>query len=314
MTTLDELVAETGWVIADGATGTNYFKLGLETGYPPELWNIERPDDVAGLHSAFIKAGSQLVLTNSFGGTHHRLRLHGAQDRVTELNLAAARIARKAADAAGAPVMVAGSIGPTGELFAPMGALDYADARAAFTEQALALAEGGADLLWVETMSSLEEVSAAIDAAKRTGLPVAACMTFDTAARSMMGVMPADFAGKAAEYGADLVGANRWRYSLSRHARVDGRLCLLRAGCRYHGHRRMLWHHAGPHRCDGGGAAIDTKAALLSRGRRSCSRQTVEGRACRAGRHSSPPQTRPPSPSRLRLSSSPPAGGDKPVA
>ncbi|MEC7651106.1 MAG: homocysteine S-methyltransferase family protein, partial [Pseudomonadota bacterium] len=94
MTTLDELVAEKGWVIADGATGTNYFKLGLETGYPPELWNIERPDDVAGLHSAFIESGSQLVLTNSFGGTHHRLRLHGAQDRVTELNLAAARLAR----------------------------------------------------------------------------------------------------------------------------------------------------------------------------------------------------------------------------
>ncbi|MED5313708.1 MAG: betaine--homocysteine S-methyltransferase [Pseudomonadota bacterium] len=208
MTTLDELVAEKGWVIADGATGTNYFKLGLETGYPPELWNIERPDDVAGLHSAFIESGSQLVLTNSFGGTHHRLRLHGAQDRVTELNLAAARLARMAADAAKAHVMVAGSIGPTGELFAPMGALDYADARAAFTEQALALAEGGADMLWVETMSSLEEVRAAIDAAKTTGLPVAACMTFDTAARSMMGVMPAEFAGKAAEYGADLVGAN----------------------------------------------------------------------------------------------------------
>ena len=308
MTTLDELVAEQGWVIADGATGTNYFKLGLETGYPPELWNIERPDDVAGLHSAFIKAGSQLVLTNSFGGTHHRLRLHGAQDRVTELNLAAARIARKAADAAEAPVMVAGSIGPTGELFAPMGALDYADARAAFTEQALALAEGGADMLWVETMSSLEEVRAAIDAAKTTGLPVAACMTFDTAARSMMGVMPADFAGKAAEYGADLVGANcgigpaellhsvrgmlpvvdvpviaKGNCGIPAYVdggihyhgtpELDGRLCLLRAGCRYHGHRRMLRNHAGPHRCDGGGAAstprrpFDAEAAEAALGK-----------------------------------------------
>ena len=167
-------MAEKGWVIADGATGTNLFKLGLETGHPPEPWNIERPDDVAGLHSAFIEPGSQLVLTNSFGGTHHRLRLHGAQDRVTELNLAAAQIARKAADAAGAPVIVAGSIGPTGELCAPMGALDYADARAAFTEQALALAELGAGMLWVETMSSLEEVRVAIDAAKTAGLLVAA--------------------------------------------------------------------------------------------------------------------------------------------
>ena len=208
MTTFDELVADQGWVIADGATGTNYFKLGLETGYPPELWNIERADDVTGLHSAFIEAGSQLVLTNSFGGTHHRLRLHEAQDRVTELNLAAAQLARRAADTAKGPVIVAGSIGPTGELFAPMGALDYADARAAFTEQALALAEGGVDMLWVETMSSLEEVKAAVDAAKATGLPVAACMTFDTAARSMMGVTPADFAAKVAEYGAGLVGAN----------------------------------------------------------------------------------------------------------
>ena len=208
MTTIHELVSDQGWLIADGATGTNYFKLGLETGYPPELWNIERPDDVAGLHGAFIEAGSQLVLTNSFGGTHHRLRLHEAQDRVTELNRAAAQLARRAADAAKAPVLVAGSIGPTGELFAPMGALDYADARAAFTEQALALAEGGADMLWVETMSSLEEVQAAIDAAATTGLPVAACMTFDTAAKTMMGVSPAEFARLSSGFGAGFVGAN----------------------------------------------------------------------------------------------------------
>ena len=212
MTTLNTLLAETGWIVADGATGTNYFKQGLETGYPPELWNVERPDEVAALHSAFIDAGSQLVLTNSFGGTHHRLRLHGAQDRVGELNLAAARLARAAADAGrdrnGQTVLVAGSIGPTGELFAPMGALDYDDARAAFTEQAEALAEGGVDLLWVETMSSLEEVQAAIDAAASTGLEVAACMTFDTAARSMMGVLPADFARQATEFGAACVGAN----------------------------------------------------------------------------------------------------------
>jgi 5-methyltetrahydrofolate--homocysteine methyltransferase len=212
MTTLNPLLAETGWIVADGATGTNYFKQGLETGYPPELWNVEKPDEVAALHSAFIDAGSQLILTNSFGGTHHRLRLHDAQDRVGELNLAAARLARKAADAGqdrnGQPVLVAGSIGPTGELFAPMGALDHDAARAAFTEQAEALAEGGVDLLWVETMSSLEEVKAAIDAAAATGLEVAVCMTFDTAARSMMGITPADFARRSAEFGAACIGAN----------------------------------------------------------------------------------------------------------
>ena len=207
-----ELLEDGGVILADGATGTNFFKKGLETGYPPELWNVERPEDVKDLHSAFITAGSRLILTNSFGGTAHRLKLHDAQDRVAELNLAAAKLARQAADAgrdrSGETVIVAGSMGPTGELFAPMGALDYADALQAFTAQAEALAEGGADLLWVETMSSLEEVQAAIDAARSCGLAVAACMTFDTAARTMMGVLPADFARQSADFGASLVGAN----------------------------------------------------------------------------------------------------------
>ena len=125
MTKLNTAIAETGWVLADGATGTNYFKQGLETGYPPELWNVERPEEVGALHAAFIDAGSQLVLTNSFGGTHHRLRLHEAQDRVGELNHAAARLARVAADAGrdrnGRAVLVAGSIGPTGATLAPVG-------------------------------------------------------------------------------------------------------------------------------------------------------------------------------------------------
>ena len=212
MPSLENLLETTGWVLADGATGTNFFKRGLETGYPPELWNVERPDEVTALHASFIEAGSQLVLTNSFGGSAHRLKLHNAQDRVYELNSAGARIARRAADdgrdRTGHEVVVAGSMGPTGELFAPMGALDYDDAFAAFTVQATALAEGGVDMLWVETMSSLEEVKAAIDAATATGLPVAACMTFDTAAKTMMGVSPAEFAIQSAEFGAGFVGAN----------------------------------------------------------------------------------------------------------
>lgn len=209
---VNELLEDGGVILADGATGTNFFKKGLETGYPPELWNVERPDDVMDLHTSFIDAGSRLILTNSFGGTAHRLKLHDAQDRVEELNLAASKLARKAADAGrdryGERVLVAGSMGPTGELFAPMGALDYDDALQAFTAQAEAIAEGGADLLWVETMSSLEEVKAAIDAARSCGLPVAACMTFDTAARSMMGVLPADFVRDSVAFGASLVGAN----------------------------------------------------------------------------------------------------------
>ena len=209
---LHSILETTGWVLADGATGTNLFRAGLETGYPPELWNVERPEDITALHTSFIDAGSQLILTNSFGGTAHRLRLHAADDRVGELNLAAAKLARQAADDGrdrhGHEIVVAGSIGPTGELFEPMGALDHADALAAFTEQAEALAAGGVDLLWIETMSSLEEVKAAIEAASAGGLPAASCMTFDTAARSMMGVTPADFASKSIGFGADYVGAN----------------------------------------------------------------------------------------------------------
>lgn len=209
---LHSILETTGWVLADGATGTNLFRAGLETGYPPELWNVERPEDITAQHTSFIDAGSQLILTNSFGGTAHRLRLHAADDRVGELNLAAAKLARQAADDGrdkhGHEIVVAGSIGPTGELFEPMGALDHADALAAFTEQAEALAAGGVDLLWIETMSSLEEVKAAIEAASAVGLPAASCMTFDTAARSMMGVTPADFASKSIGFGADYVGAN----------------------------------------------------------------------------------------------------------
>ena len=209
---IQQIFDETGWVLADGATGTNLFRAGLETGYPPELWNVERPEDVAALHNSFIDAGAQLILTNSFGGTAHRLRLHGAEARVAELTEAAARIARKAGDIGrdrhGHDIVVAGSIGPTGELFAPMGALDHGEALAAFTSQAEALATGGVDLIWIETMSSLEEIKAAIEAAASVGLPAATCMTFDTAARSMMGITPADFANQSMAFGAADIGAN----------------------------------------------------------------------------------------------------------
>jgi len=140
------------------------------------------------------------------------LKLHNAQDRVAELNEAAAKLARQAADAhtksTGRLVVVAGSIGPTGELFEPLGALTHSSAVAAFREQASALAKGGVDVLWIETMSSNEEVAAAIEAAKTTGLPICSTMTFDTASRSMMGVTPADFASFAAAQGADFIGAN----------------------------------------------------------------------------------------------------------
>lgn len=196
------------WLLADGATGTNLFHAGLETGYPPEFWNIEFPERITALHTSFIEAGSDIILTNSFGGTSFRLKLHQAENRVFELNLASANLARSAADAADVPVLVAGSMGPTGELFQPLGALTAEIAEHAFAEQALALAEGGADLLWIETMSSLEEVEVAVKGARRTNLPVVVTMTFDTAGRTMMGVKPNTFSEFATSLGLDAFGAN----------------------------------------------------------------------------------------------------------
>ncbi len=191
---LTRLLAERTWLLTDGATGTNYFNMGLETGDPPELWNVEHPERVSDLHNRFIEAGADIILTNSFGGTCYRLKLHKAEDRVAELNRAAARLARAAGDAAGREVVVAASIGPTGELLAPLGALTMEDAVEAFAEQALALAEGGADVMWIETMSSVEELSAAVTGAGRSGLPVAVTLSFDTNGRTMMGVTPAQVA------------------------------------------------------------------------------------------------------------------------
>lgn len=207
-TSFDQLFSTRDWLLADGATGTNLFRAGLETGYPPELWNSEYPERILALHQSFIEAGTDIILTNSFGGTSFRLKLHQAETRVHELNLAAARLGREAADKAQAPVLVAGSIGPTGELFEPLGALTPEQAEQAFAEQARALAEGGADLLWIETMSSLEEIEAAVKGARHTDLPVVATMTFDTAGRTMMGITPAAYADFSERLGLQAFGAN----------------------------------------------------------------------------------------------------------
>ena len=185
---LRALLATRPVLIADGAMGTNLFAQGLETGGSPEFWNLEHPEQVRAVHESFVEAGSDLILTNSFGGNRYRLMLHGAQERVAELNQAAARLARAVADAAGRPVLVAGSMGPSGEIFAPIGSLSAQDGEAAFAEQAEALAAGGCDLLWIETLSATEELRAAVAGAARTGLPIVATMTFDTHGRTMMGV------------------------------------------------------------------------------------------------------------------------------
>ena len=187
-TDLQTLLDTRAWILADGATGTNLFNAGLEAGEAPELWNVDRPDAVRALYRGAVEAGSDLFLTNSFGGTSARLKLHDAQDRVYELNRAAATLGREVADAAERPVVVAGSMGPTGEILEPVGALSIADAAAMFAEQAHGLVDGGADVLWVETISAPEELQAAALGIADVGAPWACTMSFDTAGRTMMGV------------------------------------------------------------------------------------------------------------------------------
>ena len=192
-TTFTELLESGRPLVADGAMGTTLFSLGLEGGGCPELLNVEQPDLVEKVHRGFIDAGSDIILTNTFGGNSRRLALHKLQDRVAELNGAAVDVARRAADLAGRPVAIAGSVGPTGDLFAPLGPLTHEEGVAVFTEQCQALAEAGADVLWIETISSFEELAAAVEAAASTGLPYTATLSFDTAGHTMMGISPSAF-------------------------------------------------------------------------------------------------------------------------
>ena len=195
---LAELLEQRDWLLLDGATGTNLFAAGLESGEAPEFWNVDHPDRIRALHRGFIEAGSDLILTNSFGGSRYRLKLHGAEGRVRELNMAAARLARECADAAGRPVIVAGSVGPTGEIMEPVGTLSHYDAVDAFQEQIAALMEGGADVIWAETISSEEEFRAVAEAAAKLEAPFCATLSFDTAGRTMMGVTSEGYASLAA--------------------------------------------------------------------------------------------------------------------
>ena len=204
----DDLLSERGYLLADGATGTNLFDMGLESGEAPEAWLLEHPDRVQALHQSFVDAGSDIFLTNTFGGTRHRLKLHGLDDQVTSLNRTAARLARGIADEADRPVLVAGSVGPTGELLTPLGKLEKTDAVNSFKEQIEGLVEGGIDLVWIETISAPDELEAAAEAARSFDLPVCATMSFDSAGRTMMGLTPRAFASLAADFNLDGLGAN----------------------------------------------------------------------------------------------------------
>lgn len=187
---IEEFLAGREWLLADGATGTNLFDAGLTSGEAPELWNEAYPERIRRLHQDFVHAGADIILTNSFGGNARRLMLHRAEGCTRELNALAAGHARAVADAAGRRVLVAGSVGPTGELFVPLGTLTEEAAVEVFIEQIEGLREGGADLVWIETMSAIAEMRAAATAAARVGMPFTVTASFDTAGSTMMGVTP----------------------------------------------------------------------------------------------------------------------------
>ncbi len=191
---LSKLLETRDWLLADGATGTNLFNMGLSSGDAPEMWNDEHPDRITALYKGAVDAGSDLFLTNSFGGNAARLKLHGAQKRAHELSRISAEIGREVADRQDRTVIVAGSVGPTGEIMAPMGSMTHELAVEIFHEQAEGLKEGGADVLWLETISAHEEYIAAAEAFKLADMPWCGTMSFDTAGRTMMGFTSADMA------------------------------------------------------------------------------------------------------------------------
>jgi len=205
-----DLVDGGGPVLADGAMGTMLFQAGLQFGDPPEVWNLTQPDVVRRIHRGYLDAGARIVLTNTFGGNRYRLSLRGHESRVDEFNRTAAILLRQEADLAGTGALVAGDIGPSGLIMSPLGTLEEADAVDAFAEQAAALIAGGVDLIWIETMSDLAEIGAAIRGVRQASadIPLITTMTFDTRGHTMMGVSPEQAVAALTAWGADAVGGN----------------------------------------------------------------------------------------------------------
>jgi len=203
---IQQLVAR-GPVVTDGAWGTELQARGLPVGEFPDAWNLTHPDRVADVAAAYVAAGSDVILTNTFGANRIRLAENGLAERVGEINQRGVEISRTAA---GSKVAVFGAMGPTGKLLLS-GEVSADDLQAAFAEQARALVDAGADALVIETMSDLEEAKLAVASAQTTGLPIVACMVFDSGAnqdRTMMGATPEQVADALTAAGADVIGAN----------------------------------------------------------------------------------------------------------
>lgn len=239
-TSLQDLLNEKQILLADGATGTNFMEMGLEPGFPPDIWNMTEPQKPEALHQMFIDAGSDIILTNTFGANAPRLKLHKAENETYAINKAGAEIACRVAEKADRPVIVAGSVGPTGELFVPLGEMTLAAARSAFIEQMRGLKDGGADVAWIETMSAADEIQAAAEAAVEVGIPYVFTASFDTAGKTMMGLAPAALnelaaalPGKPLAFGANCgVGASDLLVSVLSMTDADPKAIIVaKANC-----------------------------------------------------------------------------------
>lgn len=194
-------------LISDGATGTNLQARGLSLGMPGEMWVLEKPEEIVRLHQDFIAAGSDIILTCTFGGSRIRLEQKDMQNRTAELNKTAVQLARQAAE--GTSVLIAGSIGPLGQLLKPLGTIDPENARQAYTEQAGLLSEAGVDLLLIETQYDLEEARIAVEGAQSvSSLPTIVSFSYDRGTRTMMGVKPAQMAEAFSAMNVAVLGIN----------------------------------------------------------------------------------------------------------
>jgi 5-methyltetrahydrofolate--homocysteine methyltransferase len=202
-----ERLQSTKTLVLDGATGTNLQQRGLPVGMPSDAWVIDNPEAVKQLHRSFLEAGSDIILTNSFGSTQLHLEHAGLADRFEETNRRAVELARQAVE--GTHTLVGGSMGPLGEMLQPYGILSDADAEAAYAGQACILSDAGVDLLVIETQFDLNEARAAIRGARSvTDLPLVCSFSYDRGTRTMMGVKPAQMGKELAVAGVAALGIN----------------------------------------------------------------------------------------------------------
>lgn len=207
MQTIMERITSGEKLVADGATGTNLKQRGLDPTSSAEQWVLENPEQIIRLHSDFINAGSDIILTSTFGGTAIRLEHTGMAGKVNDVNSTAVELAKKARG--DGKTIIAGSVGPTGVLMRPLGALEKDQAYSEFQAQIKLLSDSGVDMLVIETFFALEEAEQAVKAAKSiVSVPIVCSFTYDRGSRTMMGVKPAQMATACHEWGADILGIN----------------------------------------------------------------------------------------------------------